>query len=527
MVCWFAGLDPSSAQVSAIDARNPTAVEACSTARALVECTLDNMGVGRDLRRLHTLRFEIQSITFDLAQNNHADAPFPVSEFATASVLEDYLGDREVTIRSAEGGGETRLFLSRQAQVTQSPNGALGKAIPPPPSWESQDPVRALLLARLATDLVREADTVSHDALQRVVSFRNGRFRVRIFIDERLGLPTATESTVAFDNGASGSVAWNGRGDITDRAEFMVYDLVEGLRFPLQTHVFRDGVHLRSTVRSGLRLDAKVDIDAIATLPAVPAPQALDMDALALGQIIGPDPGRGTEEIAPGIIQIAGSWYSTIVRQPDGLVIIDAPISAGYSHRVLAEAARRFPDLPVKAVIASTGFAWHIGGLREYAARGIPIYVRDRNLAIVQTLLAAPHTLAPDAYSRSPMKADLRPLSAAVTIGTGANATKVMPVRFGEQPMLMSWIADARILHTAEMVQPLGPGGALLYPESLLEIVRSVDEAGVPVGGMSIIGMHMGPTPWARVGQTLAKFAGPALERTLGTVYLDQRGSCP
>jgi hypothetical protein len=59
------------------------------------------------------------------------------------------------------------------------------------------------------------------------VSFRNGRYRVRIFIDERLGLPTATEATIAFDNGASGSVAWNGRGDITERAEFMVYDLVE------------------------------------------------------------------------------------------------------------------------------------------------------------------------------------------------------------------------------------------------------------------------------------------------------------
>jgi hypothetical protein len=172
LACWFAGLDPSSAQDSALTARNPTAVEACSTARALVDCTLDNMGVGRDLRQLRTLRFEIQSITFDLAQNNHTDAPFPVSGFATASVLEDYLGGREVTIRSAEGGGETRLFLSRQAQVTQSPNGALGKAIPPPPSWESQDPVRALLLARSATDLVREADIVSHDAPQHVVSFR-------------------------------------------------------------------------------------------------------------------------------------------------------------------------------------------------------------------------------------------------------------------------------------------------------------------------------------------------------------------
>jgi hypothetical protein len=70
--------------------------------------------------------------------------------------------------------------------------------------------------------------------------------------------------------------------------------------------------------------------------------------------------------------------------------------------------------------------------------------------------------------------------------------------------MLMSWIQDARILHTAEMVQPLGPNGALLFPEALLEISRSVSEAGIPTGSLSIIGMHMSATPWSTVCTTLA-----------------------
>ncbi|HZV65315.1 MAG TPA: hypothetical protein VFG03_10470 [Telluria sp.] len=54
------------------------------------------------------------------------------------------------------------------------------------------------------------------------------------------------------------------------------------------------------------------------------------------------------------------------------------------------------------------------------------------------------------------------------------------------------------------MVQPLGPNGALLFPEALLEISRSVSEAGIPTGSLSIIGMHMSATPWSTVCTTLA-----------------------
>jgi hypothetical protein len=208
-------------------------------------------------------------------------------------------------------------------------------------------------------------------------------------------------------------------------------------------------------------------------------------------------------------VQIPGSWYSTIVRQDDGLVILDAPISSAYAARVLAEAARRFPGLPGKAVVASTAFYWHMAGLREYAARGIPIYTRDRNVAVVRAMLAAPHTLAPDALARaSHPEVDVRGVAAPTTIGEGRNAIVVMPVREGEQPMVMSWIADAHLLHTAEMVQPLGPGGALLFPESMLELKHSVRAAGIPTTGLRMIGMHMSPTPWDALEQALQKSGG-------------------
>lgn len=88
-------------------------------------------------------------------------------------------------------------------------------------------------------------------------------------------------------------------------------------------------------------------------------------------------------------------------------------------------------------------------------------------------------------------------------IGTGPNAIALYPVSMATQPMLMSYVADARLLHTGEMVQPLGPGGSILFPESLIELTDTVRADGLVVD--RIIGMHMSPTPWRAVADTLHK----------------------
>jgi hypothetical protein len=93
-------------------------------------------------------------------------------------------------------------------------------------------------------------------------------------------------------------------------------------------------------------------------------------------------------------------------------------------------------------------------------------------------------------------------------IGKGTHAIVLLPIRYGEQPMLMTWIGDAHLLHTAEMVQPLGPHGSLLFPESLLELKHSVHESGISTQSLRIIGMHMSPTPWSTVEETLHAAGG-------------------
>ena len=56
------------------------------------------------------------------------------------------------------------------------------------------------------------------------------------------------------------------------------------------------------------------------------------------------DPEKQRVEIEPGkIAQYGGNWNVGVVQQPDGLVVIEAPIGSHYYVQVLDEIAKRYP----------------------------------------------------------------------------------------------------------------------------------------------------------------------------------------
>jgi hypothetical protein len=505
---------PSALAAFAFVALSAPAHGGAEDAHSLVSEALAAMAHGRDLHDVAQLRRTATSVEFDIVEFDHPDAPYIFSGARRQTIVDDLRGQRRLGEQAQlVASGAPAPYVMRTLDEKDAEEGELDMAGKParawhmaaPMAWQTDEPIAALLLAAQANDLKQEKDVSLHGIPQHVISFHQEKSPVRIYLDVQTHLPSAIETTRSWHRATSGDLAWTAWGDVTDRVELMNYALGEGVRYPGQSDTFRNGVHLRAAVVEQVHFDSAVDDKAFALESTPPPMSTRNVDDLSLGETIGmaPDPKRPIAEIAPGVVQIPGSWYSTIVRQDDGLVIIDAPISAGYSHRVLDEAARRFPGMKVKALITSTAFYWHVAGVREYVARGIPIYVRDRNVPVIRALAAAPHSLLPDALSLAPKAPDIRAVSAPITLGTGVNAITVIPVREGEQPMLMSSIPGAHLLHTGEMVQPLGPGGSLLYPEALLELTHSVAADGVDTHGLRMIGMHMSPTPWTILESTL------------------------
>lgn len=155
---------------------------------------------------------------------------------------------------------------------------------------------------------------------------------------------------------------------------------------------------------------------------------------------------------SPGIEK---KYNSTIIKQNDGIVIIDAPFSSSNSEIVIKKAKELFPGEKIKAVISSNQVWMHIAGLREYAADGIPIYLYEENKGIVEKLLDAEYISEPDKWQKNKKKAVIKTIVDKMSIGTGKNRIEIIPVRTGSAQRTMAvYFPNEKILYASDLYQP-------------------------------------------------------------------------
>src|SRR5262249_41479310 len=205
-------------------------------------------------------------------------------------------------------------------------------------------PERLLLVAFDATDLTTEAGVALHSIPQDVVSFGWRGRRVRLLVDAHDDVLSGVEVIAEDPMGI-----W---GRVRNVTYYSLWTLLPGgVRYPLQVDREWNGVSKSSETITKITVNEAVDASQL-TIPgevktAFPAlPPVAGVAALRF------DPSRANE-LAPGVTQFSGNWNVAIVHQPDGLVIIEAPIGSSYSAAVLAEAEKRYPGLRVKAVITT------------------------------------------------------------------------------------------------------------------------------------------------------------------------------
>jgi hypothetical protein len=463
-------------------------------------------------RAVKTLELIGRGVTYHIGDSEWFDGPYFIDQRAVDD-WRDVVGTRRaVRTRSYQGIADTGSSVTRTIWTLATVVQAAGDSGDGPRFALAPDtlalllaPEHLLYTALGAPDLRRENDTVFRFVRHHVVTFHVGRSPVRIFFEAENGFPRMVEVRRAFRQ----NVFWTAWGDVTQRIRYSDWSIERpGIWYPRQIDTELNGRPSESVSYGAVRVIAAPD-GTFDLPPSDKAPSCgfgcIAADSVPLGTG-GPgglsmtSPLRGSHEIAPGIVQIVAGWNSTLVRQPDGVVVIEAPISAGYSRQVIAEAARQFPGLPVKGVITTTDFWWHVAGLREYVARGIPIYVLDRNVRVVTERARAPHTLLPDSLERAPRSPIIRPVSARMTLGTGDNCIELIPFHTeGLDRMVMVYLPNRHLVYTAEGIQ-LYPSG-LAFPETAIEVVEAVKREGLTPE--RFIGMHVAVTPWTRLMSVL------------------------
>ena len=253
------------------------------------------------------------------------------------------------------------------------------------------EPERLLLTAFDAPDVHAEQDTILQSVPQNVDAFTLDDAPVRIYLNAYTHLPTAVDY--------SGHLAQTGaasfRGEATMRTWYTFWWLAKGgVHLPLQWNTEKYGLPDQMYVIKKLQMDAPIE-EAKFAIPDKIREQYRKASSLSLEQV--PLVTDSAKDLAPGIVFIPGPWNVTIIRQQDGVVILEAPISSGYSARIISDAHQRFPGVPIKGLITTSDSWPHLAGIREYIAQGIPVYALDLNQPMVERVIADAHKTVPDA----------------------------------------------------------------------------------------------------------------------------------
>jgi len=360
-------------------------------------------------------------------------------------------------------------------------------------------PEKVLINALDAPDLQYVGKKVVQDTVNNVVSFTWKGSPAKIYLNENTDMLTMTDTVKARPN----EQFWGIWGDFSEKNYYSFWNLEKGgIRYPQQVDTFYNDQPFRTdTILS-------IDINSDAPKDAFSIPDKIKVDFTALSKISFLDmplgrPDRPPVELAPDFTIIRGSWNTTLVKQDDGIVVIEAPISSNYSVQVMAEVKRRYPNERIKAVISTSDSFPHFGGLREYLAAGIPMYILDVNQPIISRLISSNYKTFPDDLEKNPeqKRSKLNIVSKKTVIGSGQNQLELYPIRTetGER-MIMIYAPKLKVIYGADLVQPL-PKGGFFMPQYISELKSAADREKLDV--QRVFAIHCPPLEWKKVLETL------------------------
>lgn len=484
------------------------AAPGCSheSAQQCVTAALDAMGGRERLQQVTSIRLQTVGNTL-LAEQSYRQAPF-IASFERTRVTMDLAGQRliaetQLTWPEADPNqtdSNTTLVAGASGGVYRTKFGDS------PCSLADLDasrqafalgPARILLTAAGAADLHFEAPQMLRSTLHAVVAFSWRDTPVRVLLNPFNHLPDAVETTQSFHD------FWYFWGDVRQRIDFDNWRLVEGITFPTTWIEERNGAPWRSTQALSVEFNVETDEKTFEMNPG-----AVKQSAVSPGWNR-PFSVTQVTPLAPGIDLFAGSWNATVVKEPDGTVILEAPISGTYTRGVIREAKKLHPGKPIIAVL-STSDSWpHTGGLRQAVALDLPIYILDLNQPLLDRMMRAPHTIEPDALqkSKTPMAPHWKIVAQKQELGSGANRIELYPLRGGStERQYMVYFPEHHLLYASDTLA-LNDDGSLYDPQLINEVAQAVKRENLIID--TVFAMHQGPMPWDKVMSLLEKSLHP------------------
>jgi hypothetical protein len=346
-------------------------------------------------------------------------------------------------------------------------------------------PISVLLAASQSSDMRFEEPETLRTTPHLVIGFTTGGQHVRLLVNRSNLLPDAVETIAQLHD------FWFYWGDVKRRIYFDNWKIFHGLRYPSTAIEERNGLLWRSRQVLDLKVNPAID-----EAQFVMDPAAKQLSLTARGKEA-PFHAGETVELAPGVTLFSGPWNVTTVRQDDGIVLIECPLSNKFVAGLLDEAKQRNPGSSIMAVV-STSDSWpHVGGIREAVAQRIPVYLLDLNRPLLERFVKAPHTLDPDLLSRTPTEPQWRLVDRKTQIGSGPNRIELYPIGGAStERQYMVYFPEHKLLYASDTLS-LHDDGGLYDPELMAEVFETVEHEHLEVE--TVYSMHQGPMQWRAV----------------------------
>jgi len=474
-------------------------------AKACVQQAIDAMGGEQRLAGIHSASYDAIGHTV-LSEQSYRQQPF-ITSYERDKVLVDF--DKQRIVRDVhltwpesdphQADLDVTLITTAQGGVYHSKQGDS------PCSLADLDnandtlalgPERLLLNAAAAGDLHYAPSQWLRATPHTVVEFTWQGVPVKVLLNAFNHLPDAMERTRPFKD------MWYAWGDVDQRLYFDNWHIVQGVVYPTNTIDQRNGIWYSSTQVLDPAFNVIVDDKKFAMDATVAAKSAQSK-------------GWNREfsdkkrvELAPGIELYQGSWNTTIIKQDDGVLVLEAPISATYVKGILAKVRSEYPGVPIKGVL-STSDSWpHMAGVREVVAAGIPVYVLDLNKPLLDRLVSAPHRSKPDALQIDPKAPHWVVVGDRLEVGHGPNRVELYPLRGAStERQYMVYFPEQKLLYASDTLV-LNDDKTLYDPDLMYEVMQAAAREHLQVN--TVYAMHQGPTPWVDVQHLVDQAMKPA-----------------
>jgi glyoxylase-like metal-dependent hydrolase (beta-lactamase superfamily II) len=181
-------------------------------------------------------------------------------------------------------------------------------------------------------------------------------------------------------------------------------------------------------------------------------------------------------KVADGVWYLAGTPdpNSQLVEFKDFLVLVESSVTEGRALANIAEAHRLVPGKPIKYHINTHHHSDHSAGLRAFVAEGSIIVTHESNKTFYDdVVLKAPHTLEPDALTKTPKAAQFVYVKdkGKYVITDGVRTMEIYHVDNGHaRNLLMSYLPKEKLLMITDifndfgMPRPNDPPAGLVSP---------------------------------------------------------------